>query len=162
MADLKISDLTAVVSVADTDEIPINQAGTNYKMTVTQLEGHLNADNIQFLSATGGIVATNIGDALRELQDEILALDADSVAFAGTVTGDIEATNVGDAIRELGDEKQQIGDPVLLPEYTVAGVPSASDWVRGMIYVNDETGGAVPAFSDGVDWRRVTDRSIVS
>jgi hypothetical protein len=31
-----------------------------------------------------------------------------------------------------------------------------------MIYVSDETGGAVMAFSDGTNWRRVTDRQIVS
>jgi hypothetical protein len=31
-----------------------------------------------------------------------------------------------------------------------------------MIYVIDESGGAVPAFSDGTAWRRVTDRAVVS
>jgi hypothetical protein len=51
--------------------------------------------------------------------------------------------------------------PLQLPSYTVAGVPSASPAAQ-MIYVSDETGGAVPAFSDGTNWRRVTDRAIVS
>lgn len=47
-----------------------------------------------------------------------------------------------------------------LPSYTVATVPSAA--VAGlMIYVTNETGGAVPAFSDGTNWRRVTDRNVV-
>jgi hypothetical protein len=49
-----------------------------------------------------------------------------------------------------------------LPTYTVAGVPAASANARRMIYVSDETGGAVPAFSDGTDWRRVTDRVVIS
>jgi hypothetical protein len=49
-----------------------------------------------------------------------------------------------------------------LPEFTVATLPSAPDNPRMMIYVSDETGGAVPAFSDGTNWRRVTDRAIVS
>lgn len=49
-----------------------------------------------------------------------------------------------------------------LPTYTVATVPSAATYVRGLIYVSDETGGAVPAFSDGTNWRRVTDRAIIS
>ena len=31
-----------------------------------------------------------------------------------------------------------------------------------MIYVSDESGGAVPAFSDGSDWRRVSDRAVIS
>lgn len=49
----------------------------------------------------------------------------------------------------------------LIP-YAKAALPSASKWIYGMIYVTDETGGAVPAFSDGTNWRRVTDRAVVS
>jgi hypothetical protein len=45
--------------------------------------------------------------------------------------------------------------------YTVAGVPSAT-LGGGLIYVSNETGGAVLAFSDGTNWRRVTDRAIVA
>lgn len=45
--------------------------------------------------------------------------------------------------------------------YTVATLPDASAPGR-MIYVSDETGGAVVAFSDGTNWRRVTDRAVVS
>lgn len=49
----------------------------------------------------------------------------------------------------------------VLPLHTVAELPSAA--VAGsLIYVSDETGGAVVAFSDGTDWRRVTDRAVVS
>lgn len=51
---------------------------------------------------------------------------------------------------------------IQMPSYTVATVPDAGAFVRGMIYVSDETGGAVPAFSDGTNWRRVTDRAIIS
>lgn len=54
-----------------------------------------------------------------------------------------------------------LGDQVQLTEFTVATLPDATT-EGGMIYVTDETGGAIPAFSDGVDWRRVTDRAIVS
>lgn len=47
-----------------------------------------------------------------------------------------------------------------LPIYTVAGVPLATTgW---LIYVSNEVGGAVPAFSDGTNWRRVTDRAIIA
>lgn len=51
---------------------------------------------------------------------------------------------------------------VELPTYTVATVPTASAYTRRMIYISDEAGGAVPAFSDGTNWRRVTDRAVVS
>lgn len=52
--------------------------------------------------------------------------------------------------------------PFKLANYTVATVPSALGLTGGMIYVSDETGGAIPAFSDGLNWRRVTDRAIIS
>ena len=52
--------------------------------------------------------------------------------------------------------------PSPLKSYTVATLPSASTYANHMIYVSDESGGAVPAFSDGTNWRRVTDRAIVS
>lgn len=48
-----------------------------------------------------------------------------------------------------------------LRSYTVATLPSAAT-AGQMIYVSNETGGATPAFSDGTNWRRVTDRAIVS
>lgn len=53
------------------------------------------------------------------------------------------------------------GAMYLLPSYTVAGLPTAAN-NGGFIYVTNESGGAVPAFSDGVNWRRVTDRAIVT
>jgi hypothetical protein len=51
--------------------------------------------------------------------------------------------------------------PIRCMKYTVAGVPSASPEGQ-LIYVSDETGGEVLAFSDGTNWRRVTDRTIIS
>jgi hypothetical protein len=52
--------------------------------------------------------------------------------------------------------------PVVLPSYAKAALPSAVDNARALIYVTDEAGGEVPAFSDGTNWRRVTDRAVVS
>lgn len=53
--------------------------------------------------------------------------------------------------------------PARLGSFTVAAVPDAADTGAGsIIYVADETGGSVLAFSDGTDWRRVTDRAVIS
>ena len=52
--------------------------------------------------------------------------------------------------------------PLVLKTYTVAELPSASDFRGSLVYVSDETGGGIPAFSDGTEWRRVTDRATVS
>jgi len=71
-------------------------------------------------------------------------------------------------LQRFFDELEQIlNDEVLvtalkLQSYTVTTVPAASAYTAHMIYVSDETGGAVPAFSDGVDWRRCTDRAVIS
>lgn len=52
---------------------------------------------------------------------------------------------------------------VRLKSHTVTSLPSASVAGAGaMIFATDEIGGAIPVFSDGVDWRRVSDRSTVS
>lgn len=45
--------------------------------------------------------------------------------------------------------------------FSVSGLPSAAQPGQ-MIYVSDETGGSVMAFSDGANWRRITDRQVVS
>ncbi len=60
---------------------------------------------------------------------------------------------INDAIRTAGDGQ--------LASYTVSTLPSAT--VAGKnILVTDETGGAVPCFSDGTNWRRYTDRAVAS
>lgn len=48
-----------------------------------------------------------------------------------------------------------------LKGFTVGTLPAVAS-VGQFIYVLDEAGGPVPAFSDGTNWRRVTDRAIVS
>lgn len=47
------------------------------------------------------------------------------------------------------------------PQYTVATLPTAGKAGR-VVFVSDETGGAVLAFDDGSNWKRVTDRATVS
>ena len=74
------------------------------------------------------------------------------------------ATNVmqiwiDDLAQTLNDKL--LGNQVQLPSYAVAALPSAAT-AAGWIFVINETGGAVPAFSDGVNWLRCTDRAIVS
>ena len=46
--------------------------------------------------------------------------------------------------------------------YTVATVPDATTRTGVTINVSDERGVADTAFSDGTNWRRVTDRAIIS
>ena len=54
-----------------------------------------------------------------------------------------------------------LGDRIPLESYTVAGVPPVSEGI-GVIFVSDESAGATMAFSDGTNWRRTSDRAIIS
>ena len=98
-------------------------------------------------------------------------LDGDSVTFekmqelgANTMIANFTAgsANPTEIAVSAGAKSFIVDEIPTLKSYTVAGVPSAVTFDRGLIYVSDETGGAVPAFSDGTNWRRVTDRAIVS
>lgn len=73
--------------------------------------------------------------------------------------GEIAATADGQSLRRVGGVLG-FGNCSTV-SYTVATLPSAAT-AGQMIYVSDESGGAVIAFSDGTNWRRVTDRNIVS
>lgn len=70
--------------------------------------------------------------------------------------------NVDDSSNAYQDLIGQTPAALRLQSYAKANMPAAAKWTNSMIYVTDETGGAVPAFSDGSSWRRVTDRAIVS
>jgi hypothetical protein len=68
-----------------------------------------------------------------------------------------------DAMIVAGSGNAAFGGPLRLAASTVAGLPPAASAGAGaMIYVSNESGGAVVAFSDGTAWRRVTDRAVVS
>lgn len=95
------------------------------------------------------------------------SLTASDVALQrnGTTVATVTATNVNlasgigiqiNANTVITSERHQ-----QLRSYTVGTLPSAATAAQ-LIYVSDETGGAVPAFSDGTNWRRVTDRNIVA
>lgn len=62
------------------------------------------------------------------------------------------ASRINNSFPEDGTENVLVAPKSSLPA-PVAG---------GIIYVPDDTGGAVLAFSDGTNWRRVTDRAIIS
>lgn len=57
----------------------------------------------------------------------------------------------------------EFAGPVRVGSYTVATLPSPSTVGAGsIVFVSNEVGGAVTAFSDGTAWRRSTDRVVVS
>ncbi len=78
-----------------------------------------------------------------------ISADDVGVSTGGTLRLDVSTTAVTSTL------------PVGVPSYTVASIPAATT-AGQIIYVSNETGGAVLAFSDGTNFRRVTDRAIVA
>jgi len=78
---------------------------------------------------------------------------------ADGVASDALQLYLDDLARLLNDNL--LGDRVQLPAYTVAELPPPTP-PGGQVFVTDETGGAVDATCDGANWRRGTDRAIVS
>lgn len=56
MADTKISELTAATTVADANEIPINEAGTTKKITALQIKSYL-GDSLQNASTASQTIS---------------------------------------------------------------------------------------------------------
>ena len=80
----------------------------------------------------------------------------------GTRIAEKDSGGVTELFQNFFDELEQIINDDGSSIFTVATLPTA---IRAgqRIYVSDEVGGEVPAFSDSfLNWRRVTDRAIVS
>ena len=69
-------------------------------------------------------------------------------------------TSATDAQVDQGFLVEDNGLPVF-PSYNVTTLPSSSP-AGAMVFVPNETGGAVMCFFDGTNWRRMTDRAIAS
>jgi hypothetical protein len=125
--------------------------------------------------ATADQTASEIKTLYESNSDTNAFTDSEQNKLAGIEAG-AEVNDVDSVFGRTGAVAAQAGDysayyarvdgtassgPVTLASYTVSGLPSASPAAQ-FVYVTDEVGGAVPAFSDGTDWRRVTDRNVVT
>ena len=84
-----------------------------------------------------------------------------SKPFHGDVIGEVREGQVfaSPALQSYLDDLEAFVNQF---RFTVATVPDAGAWEGLEVYVSDETGGAVRAFSDGTNWRRCTDRAVIS
>jgi len=86
--------------------------------------------------------------------------DYGSIATTANIT--IDYGQVADGDTTIGDFKHIIKNHGNAHDiFLVSALPSVSGTGQ-MIFVSNETGGATMAFSDGSNWRRITDRAIVS
>lgn len=92
---------------------------------------------------------------------ETESLVVSSVSAPATVTGTYTVSSPTTVTLAAGTEIINSSPMRLLPR-TVAQLATLTASAGAMVYVTNETGGAVPAFYDGTSWRRVTDRAVVS
>ena len=81
---------------------------------------------------------------------------------AGLSPGSIVTTIAGVEKFRIANAKISAAVPLGLASYTVGTAPTPTTNAGALIYVTDDIGGAVPAFSDATNWRRVTDRAVVA
>lgn len=120
------------------------------------------------LVKTGADTTATIYDANGVETPNPLTTDADGRFTFQAANGRYALTVLGPGLTPRTVGGVQLFDPaapaapVSLPSHPKAALPAAANYPGGLIYVSDESGGAVPAFSDGAAWRRVTDRAVVS
>jgi hypothetical protein len=129
------------------------------------------ADTLTLTAGSGiAIVVDSATDTITIAASGGSEIFVDGADF-GTVTEAVTLSDDLGLVTEAVEAESDLGtivtsgliypDQFVLPSFTTTTLPSAS--VAGaMIYVTNEAGGAVPAFADGTNWRRVTDRAVVS
>lgn len=143
------------------------------------------------VQAGNSVVADSISDTLTLVAGSGLTIladpDADTITFAvtggseifvdgadfGTIEEPVTLSDDLGLVTDLVDQEADLGsivtggsiypDQFVLPSYTVAQLANLAAVPAGsMVFCSDESGGSVPAFADGTNWRRVTDRAVVS
>lgn len=148
------------------------------------LAGNLDVNNNSIVSINNGdinIIPDGTGriilDGVRVDGNTVSSINGQPVVFSNDLTlqgnvlvsGTIESTAAGtptiESVADINIEpggELVIDAPTVLKSYTVTELASKSASAGAIVYCSNESGGAVPAFYDGTNWRRFTDRNIVS
>ena len=165
-----------------------NVTGNYFIGNGSQLTGLSNAFSIITATGESNVVANNTGvvNFVSGVGISILTDPANAIITFGTIATDSIFATGGDMgsitvvatvsedlglITDLATISYDLGTLVIdgliwpsqfkLPSYVVAGLPSPSI-IGLMAFATDAVGGSIPVFSDGTNWRRVDDRSIVT
>lgn len=127
--------------------------------------------------ASDAILFTHQSDDVQLKLNKHSSADTAALLFQTSFSGRAELGTTGDdrfhlklssdgvswteALVVEPDGRLATGAPLVLCSYTVATLPTATP-AGQLVYVSNEAGGATPAFSDGTNWRRVSDGAGVS
>ena len=151
----------------------INAFGNIAVSGETTVSADNTSDTVTFAEGTGISITTDAANNVITIgsvaTDSIFATGGDM----GTITEAVTVSEDLGLITDAATVEYDLGsivtsgvvqpDSLILPTKTVAQLASLSaSPAAQFVYCSDESGGAVPAFSDGTNWRRVTDRAIVT
>jgi len=119
------------------------------------------------LSVSGALEVTQISSS-----DSSAVTINSGLNVSGTLSVDTIDTNTissGDGTVQIDDNveitgKLTMGGLLILSNQTVAQLNTLAPTAAAgtMAFCTDETGGAQPVFYDGTNWRRMTDRIVIS
>ena len=151
----------------------INAFGNIAVSGETTVSADNTSDTVTFAEGTGISITTDAANNVITIgsvaTDSIFATGGDMglVTEAVTVSEDLglitDAATVEYDLGSIVTSGVIQPDSLILPTKTVAQLANLSaSPAAQFVYCSNESGGAVPAFSDGTNWRRVTDRAIVT
>jgi hypothetical protein len=168
-----------------------NVTGNVFLGNGSQLTG-INSFGTITVAGQSNVAADSTSDTLTLTAGAGIAIltdaDTDTITIATIGTGDSIFATGGDmgTVEEAVTAEEDLGlitesivesynlgtivlggliypDQLVLPSFTVAELGNIGTTPAGqMVFCVNDTGGAVPVFSDGTDWRRVTDRAVIS
>lgn len=159
--------MAPVIFDADWSHIPISIGGDSNG--VATFVGISEPDPLARLHITKRGYSADINPAANAnnlvLEDETapgLSLLSSNSGVARIAAGDAADSSAGVLSYDHGIDAWSISKELQLPTYTVGTLPAANTRPRAIAYCSDETGGAIIVYSDGTNWRRVTDRAVAS
>ena len=103
-------------------------------------------------------ISNELGTSSITMGSGVITISGNIAMWTNKITGLGAPTNPTDGANKSYVDNQK----GVLDSYTIATLPTAVGKTGALVYCTDDFNGAVPAFSDGGTWRKVTDRNVVS
>lgn len=152
----------SVIGITSTRSLTVTSSATINGLTYPTSDG----SNLQVLSTDG---SGNL--SFQSVSTLSGGFDWNADTDLGLITDSVTITSDSGLITSSAGSSYDLGliattgsvypTQFVLPLFTVSTLPSVNP-AGQMLFVTDETGGAIPAFSDGTNWRRISDAAIVS
>ncbi len=146
------NSLALQISVSGGDVFSITKTGAVVANSTVTSAGFIFPSSTRITATTDGEVriTNNAASSGLRLKTGTTANTATFRAFDDSNYANIDAASI------------QARGPFVTPYYEKAALPTPSSWTRGLIWVQDDVGGATIAWCNGVNWLRIRDNVIIS